>query len=296
MPYRDWVSYRALARSGLIAASASAAIVFFVWAENHYGQHFQACIREATSHQSANNRHKPRFTLGRWIGPQFGCSLDFIDRHNGIVAALAGIAVAAFTLTLKWSTDRLWKAGREELETTQRAFVFTKEIVVRVQTITRPAGIGITGQPFPETYELQTIYFAPVWENGGTTPAYRARAGFNLQEMPEEIGDDFTFHDIEGTKPVSFFVGPRATAQMLGGFIRKDVVDRIAARKSHLYVWGWVDYDDGFRDTPRHRTEFCFEIGLTGSVGEVNFVSTAICSRFNGADDQCVRKPEPYPE
>jgi hypothetical protein len=51
------------------------------------------------------------------------CTVRFTDEHAGFIGALAGIAVAIFTLTLKWSTDKLWIAHTETHEAAQRAFV-----------------------------------------------------------------------------------------------------------------------------------------------------------------------------
>jgi hypothetical protein len=40
----------------------------------------------------------------------------FVEAHNGAFTALATIAIAGFTLTLKWSTDKLWLAGERQFE------------------------------------------------------------------------------------------------------------------------------------------------------------------------------------
>ncbi len=39
-----------------------------------------------------------------------------------------------------------------------------------------------------------------------------------------------------------------------------------AAHQDHMfvYVWGWLDYDDGFDGTPRRRTEFAYEVIVRG--------------------------------
>ena len=36
---------------------------------------------------------------------------EFIEHYDKIISALSGVAVAAFTGTLWWSTRKLWKAG-----------------------------------------------------------------------------------------------------------------------------------------------------------------------------------------
>ena len=60
------------------------------------------------------------------------------------------------------------------------------------------------------------------------------------------------------------------------------------------YFWGWVEYDDVFEGTSRHRTEFCFW------VERVRFPQTGAMamglrphSRFSAVDRDCLRPPEP---
>jgi hypothetical protein len=46
-----------------------------------------------------------------------------IDGHNGVITALATIAIAWFTLSLKQATDRLWDAGERQLKLAREALV-----------------------------------------------------------------------------------------------------------------------------------------------------------------------------
>ena len=46
-----------------------------------------------------------------------------IDAHNGVITALATIAIAWFTLSLKQATDRLWDAGERQLKLAREALV-----------------------------------------------------------------------------------------------------------------------------------------------------------------------------
>jgi hypothetical protein len=52
------------------------------------------------------------------------CIGDFADKNGSAITAVATLLIAVFTFTLQRSTDRLWKAGKEALEATERAFVF----------------------------------------------------------------------------------------------------------------------------------------------------------------------------
>ena len=44
---------------------------------------------------------------------------EFIEHYDKIIAALSGVAVAAFTGTLWWSTRKLWKAGLTQFDAAQ---------------------------------------------------------------------------------------------------------------------------------------------------------------------------------
>src|SRR6202021_3731348 len=48
--------------------------------------------------------------------PFAGIKVGYVlDKAGGIITALATIAIAVFTLTLKHATDRLWDAGERQL-------------------------------------------------------------------------------------------------------------------------------------------------------------------------------------
>jgi hypothetical protein len=46
--------------------------------------------------------------------------LDFLEKHNGAVTGVATVFIAAFTFTLKRSTDKLWKLARRDFIATHR--------------------------------------------------------------------------------------------------------------------------------------------------------------------------------
>jgi len=52
-------------------------------------------------------------------------SLSFLDEHNGLVAAFAGVAVAVFTGVLWWSTEKLWASSMETSQLAERQFLLT---------------------------------------------------------------------------------------------------------------------------------------------------------------------------
>lgn len=97
----------------------------------------------------------------------------------------------------------------------------------------------------------------------------------SVKEFISEPPDDFIFPDLDEDgnpidekekKPIHMFVGPNATtlAQIL--IIPKDVLDRMRANESRMFVWGWTKYKDVFRAD--HVTKFCNEIKILKSWSE----------------------------
>jgi hypothetical protein len=95
----------------------------FVLIENVAAPNFQACVAHNSAYRGEENakNKSPIIVVAK---AQAVCSLALVDRHNGFFAALAGIAVAAFTFTLWVATDQLAKSGQQIFEATERAVVF----------------------------------------------------------------------------------------------------------------------------------------------------------------------------
>ena len=74
-------------------------------------------------------------------------------------------------------------------------------------------------------------------------------------------------------------------------------VSHVQNGTKHIYIWGWVEYDDVFPRAPRHRTEFCVKLRVVADIeaGEADAIIWDHYKRFNNADDECEHKPKPYP-
>jgi hypothetical protein len=171
---------------------------------------------------------------------------------------------------------------------TQRAFVFLKEIAV---SLNRTVGaVSAYGTEIPGA--IQTWRVSPVWENSGDTPARRMLVNFNSQEFSGRMPDNFDFPDSDSPEPS--LIGPRATVQGRGIVLAGDLISKIVNGSCKLYLWGWADYDDVFDGSPRRRTEFCFEVAVTGPQDGQVFLGFPLHRKYNGADDECLRRPAPY--
>src|SRR5262249_8928337 len=92
-------------------------------------------------------------------------------------------------------------------------------------------------------------------------------------------------------------VGPRAVTHSSPIELTPAVLSRLTGGTARCFFWGWVEYDDVFDGTPRHRTEFCFEIVAkaqpeTGAL----MPEFSIWGPFNGMDDDCLRSSAPPPK
>lgn len=221
------------------------------------------------------------------------CVGRFIDRHNAIVAAVSTVVIAVFTfflvvigrsqgIQLKRSVD-LADASFKELE---RAFVYLSDIVA---------------VPVHASHTNKTIrawQLVPKWKNSGTTATRKAVTCISFQAFDEEMDDNFVFRHFweDGySETVPIFLGPKAVVPIYTPEIQIAVFD-YANRKLRYYLWGWIDYDDGFQNTDPHRTEFCVEILVTGDTrycwpDDFRFRYHGI---YNGADKECLHKPTRY--
>jgi len=113
----------------------------------------------------------------------------------------------------------------------------------------------------------------------------------------EYLPSDFDFPDSpdfeESGKGV---VGP-GMVHLIDGpkFPKRDWV-RIETGELRLFIYGWIEYNDIFEGTDRHRTEFCLEMKVINdlSKNEPPPIWNANYREHNGMDDECMRKPKPY--
>jgi hypothetical protein len=105
-----------------------------------------------------------------------------------------------------------------------------------------------------------------------------------------EMSADFAFPDSGDPTRVPTLIGPGAV--ILSSAFLYDAKDpRVAAVHTgakHLYIWGWAEYDDIFEGTPRHRTEFCYEVFFVGAAfpNKVQ-LATRMHRLHNAADEDC---------
>jgi hypothetical protein len=172
--------------------------------------------------------------------------------------------------------------SREALITTERAFIYCEHIDA-IWTADKKT-------------ELVTKWtFHPIWKNSGKTPTKRAvnKISWWVSINAGDIPSNFDFANADD--PGRATIGPHAT--MIGGGldIAVEALQKMGDGTGHAYLWGWFDYDDTFANTQRHRTEFCFEIQVTGNpIYKEGGFAYRMHGPFNGFDEECYCKPKPY--
>ena len=207
------------------------------------------------------------------------------DQWGVLITAIATGFIAWFTFTLRNSTERLWLASERHSERELRAFVFAKAIAITPNTLTH-AYTGAQG-----TYEVPVSWTVSVmWENGGGTRTKNMFSHASSEFFDEEMPDNFPFPDLGDQTRIRTMIGPRAFI-FSGGFefrVADPHVLDVHKGAKHLYIWGWAEYDDIFDNTPRHRTEFCYELFFTGAAFPTKIqVSFRMHRLHNAADNDC---------
>jgi hypothetical protein len=136
---------------------------------------------------------------------------------------------------------------------------------------------------------LRDVSIWPTIQNSANTPAKNLVIYLNYYFPTDPMPTDFSFADLPdvvATRQVGgphqlIPVGPRNLSE-------KELTDfRSGAR--HIYIFGHIEYDDGFKRTPHHTTRFCWEFHSLQVATDVPGVrwSFPYCARGNCIDEEC---------
>lgn len=168
---------------------------------------------------------------------------------------------------------------------TQRAYVVFKEFKVHVSKLS-------------PIEDIQSCAVQPVWENAGTTPTRNGRTHVNWRYFERAIPSDFELADFDdmGNRILAYeshmplVIGPKATSFSPVITFDSSTIRMVREGQGRVLIWGWAEYDDVFNETSRHRTEFAYQLTVTGGIGN-SHVDFSQYRRFNGVDEDCERKP-----
>lgn len=202
----------------------------------------------------------------------------------GLFLVLAYTTVAAF----QWCEMRqATNLTREALTSVQRAFVFYTPDV-QPSWITDKVG---------STKIVAWTYFIPR-KNTGTTGTRNLREYVSASYGTDAITESFDFHD--SGDGVSGSANPQVTNFFQTGQIPTASVQAAQNGKQHIYVFGWIRYNDVFEGTPERITKFCFEVhplsgDYTNTKGgpfgtKANFCTVGSKTIHNCSDEDCGRQ------
>jgi hypothetical protein len=213
--------------------------------------------------------------------PLWGYKLKVTDTLLVVFTCLLFFA----TLALWWATKRLVNGARKTAEEELRAYIVAES--VSVVPLRDPPNFGVNGIVI--NGRIRKYRVAVVLKNGGKTPTRYARCEVNSQRIRGAIPAGFDFPDSGIAE--TMLIGPGAEAFTRGITFNAGDVDATAGTDENYYVWGWIDYNDVFTDSARHRTEFCFKISADNQHGGETYLTFNPHERFFAADSDCMRKP-----
>jgi len=219
-------------------------------------------------------------------------SQNFICGIRGSDLALVGLGLFLVIVSIMQTSwlRRAVEAAEESshvvsstMAATQRAYVVFREFQVHT---TRLSAIE----------DIQNCTVQPIWENAGTTPIRNGRFHVNWKYFERAIPNDVDLADFDemGNRIVTqtdylpLIMGPRGVAYAPVIVIEGATIRQVREMQGRVLIWGWAEYDDVFNG-PRHRTEFCYQMTVTGSLSS-SHIGFSQYRRFNGVDDECERK------
>jgi hypothetical protein len=194
---------------------------------------------------------------------------------------LAGTLV--FTGWAAVAAARAAKAAQSSVELTSR----TAERQLRAYVSVQGFKIDLLLDEATKKVISRTIYIT--WINSGATPARNVRTNAEWALFGDSLPSGFDFPD-QG-QPMSGHLGPEQIIRTGPKPVPDTELIEVAARRKHLIIWGWLEYDDVFVRTPRHRTEYCVQLRVNGDpMSDRCTYEPVIFYEHNGADEDC-KKP-----
>lgn len=255
---------------------------------------------QTPQHQDAKADENPKTT-------------DWLQAFAAVIQAATAIAVAIFTWSLVRTTNKMWAVAERQaadleqsVEVARQSSVASEkaaDAAVRAVELSRFVArtelrayltIGSFDIKNPEGEDINQVW--PIYmniSNQGKTPARNVANNVNMVVDPKRIEDDFHFQDI-GTsteRGASLTIGPNGGGSSGPHNLTAGSVGAIFRKTMFGYIYGWVEYDDIFEDTPRRRMEFCYQILVEGQGAGLRFSITAHTS-YNNNDGDCRHPPK----
>lgn len=270
----------------LVYVGAFVFVCLMLFFENHFSNSFASCKSQYSNSQAAViSKNSPVAVIV--VVTQVACTVHFVNFNAGFFAFAAAFFAAIFAYNLAASTEKLWIAGNEDREATERAFVFLDGFDYELTVFSD----GKEGEieSLPEKYkirpELYITRFAvcPRWKNSGNTPTKRMSIKVDWQQTSEPTMADYSFRNAT----IPFFVAPKATEQ--SAFFEIPSVGALVEfgfrpddAEPFFFIWGRGDYEDVFGKS--HFVEWCYRIRLDHHKDERMRASFIQSGEYNRTD------------
>jgi hypothetical protein len=243
---------------------------------------------------------------------------DFWEKASDDPVAYFTLWLVAFTGVLAVSTGGLWiatiglyRAGerqiavaKESADAAQRAALTGERALIVVER----AFIMISDLAVNTIGQHGTIIDYRInfnLANSGKTPAKNYTCVANLVVFEGGMPTGFRFPDRthQDLPEKGTTIGPQARTYFHIDFFIQDAIDVYEGRKK-AFVYGWLEYDDIFPDSARHRTEFCMWIEVYADPRQTPQViygkappilTVRAHNHYNGYDDDCMYRPGQTP-
>jgi hypothetical protein len=210
--------------------------------------------------------------------------LRFCFGSSERATATATILIAVVTTVYAIVSGLQWGAMRraneinaDSLYQIQRPFIFATGVDMQVAAL--PEGM---------IFDVN-----PNIQNGGNTPPKTLTIYANYFTPSDAIAPDYAFPDLDDVLVSSGAGGPKNVVKVPTKSFTVEQMNEFKNKVHRLYIYGHIEYDDTFRETPHHLTQFCFELAgirgdlktlLNGSPVSFNFPA---CRKHNCTDESC---------
>jgi hypothetical protein len=237
-------------RTFVIWACFAAIIACSGWVAT-FSPSYRQCVADHASHKSerkADNLEDAAIGVVNDPLPLYlRCEGIFLDQNSVLFTALFTLVIAAFTVSLA----RIGRGAERNFTQVERAFVYLTEIQIS------------PGEIIEDNMPLQ-FSVQPTWRNSGKTPTknllIRANWTTHIGDLPADFPYDYT------VAPIAAFLGPGAENKDAVFWIPGDAIADTRKANTNVFMWMRVDYQDIFRDSRPHFTEFCFRVFMTGTM------------------------------
>jgi hypothetical protein len=174
------------------------------------------------------------------------------------LSAIATVFIGWFTWKLRDSTDKLWKAGDDQLKHAKKSS----------QRDLR-AYVGINQDPGAAKRYIKDggkLSFQPVIVNYGKTPAYDLTVGYNIVFASIETGPtQFPIRNFKKPSRGTLFPTQSICAACESDSkFSFDEIENLYMNEEAIFLYGTIHYRDAFHKHGMRWTNFCYEIKLKG--------------------------------